>query len=50
MAEREKLQALAAPYRGRSLRSLSGMKFRKDVMGYQHPLSVYQELMAGGLA
>ena len=50
MAEREKLQALAAPYRGRSLRSLSGMKFRKEVMGYQHPLSVYQDLIAGGLS
>ena len=49
MAEREKLQALAAPYRGKTVRSLTGTP-RKKTIGYQHPLSVYQELMAGGLA
>ncbi len=50
IAEREKLQALAAPYRSRSPRSLTGVQSRKEIRGYQHPLSVYQELMAGGLA
>jgi len=50
LAEREKLQALAAPYRGRTVRSLAAVSSRKAVRGYQHPLSVYQELMAGGLA
>jgi transposase len=50
IAEREKLQALSAPYRGRSPRSLTGLQSRKGVRGYQHPLSVYQELLAGGLA
>jgi len=50
MAEREKLQALAAPYRGRTVRSLTAVSSRKAVRGYQHPLSVYQDLMAGGLA
>ena len=50
LAEREKLQALAAPYPGRTVRSLTAVSSRKAVRGYQHPLSVYQELMAGGLA
>lgn len=50
LAEREKLQALSAPYRGQSVRSLTCMPARKAIRGYQHPLSVYQELMAGGIA
>jgi len=50
VAEREKLQALSAPYLGRTVRSLTAVSSRKAVRGYQHPLSVYQELMAGGIA
>lgn len=50
MAEREKMQRLAAPYPGRTVRSLTEVQSRKKIRGYQHPLSVYQELMAGGLA
>jgi len=50
IAEREKLQALAAPYRGGTVRSLPSIQSRKAARGYQHPVSVYQELMAGGLA
>lgn len=50
LAERERLQALASPYLGRTVRSLAAFSSRKAVRGYQHPLSVYQELMVGGLA
>jgi transposase len=40
------LQALPAPYAGRSLRSVHRAEapLRKPVMGYQHPLSVYDAL------
>ena len=50
LAERETLQALTAPYLGKTVRSLTAVSSPKAVRGYQHPLSVYQELMAGGLA
>jgi transposase len=50
VAEREKLQALAAPYRGRTVRSLTEVQPGKKIRGYQHALSVYQDLMPGGLA
>lgn len=50
LAERETLQALAAPYLGRTVRSLSAVSSRKAARGYQHPLSVYQELLAGEAA
>jgi len=43
------LQALPAPYRGRSVRSLL-TPVRKAVVGYQHPLAVYEDLMPGGAA
>ena len=46
--ERTKLQVLPAPYGGRSVRSLT-VPVRKAVVGYQHPLSVYQDLVPGGL-
>jgi hypothetical protein len=42
-------QALPAPYRGRSTRSLI-TPVRKAVVGYQHPLAVYEDLMPGGAA
>jgi len=48
--ETAKLQALAAPYGGRSLRSLTATQPRRAIRGYQHPLSVYQDLMSGGIA
>ncbi len=47
--EQAALQALPAPYRGRSTRSLL-TPMRKAVVGYQHPLAVYEDLMPGGAA
>jgi transposase len=44
IVERSKLQKLAAPYRGRSARTALAVPTRKQVIGYQHPLSVYDEL------
>jgi transposase len=45
------LQELPAPYGGRSVRSLIAPPSRKPVMGYQHPLAVYDDLLvAGGAA
>jgi hypothetical protein len=48
--ERQDLQPLPAPYRGRSVRELPGSAPRKPVMAYQHPLSVYEDLFAGAVA
>jgi transposase len=48
--ERQDLQHLPAPYRGRSVRELPGSAPRKPVMAYQHPLSVYEDLFAGAVA
>ena len=39
----------SAPYRGRSTRSLL-TPVCKAVVGYQHPLAVYEDLMPGGAA
>lgn len=50
LTERGALQALPAPYGGRSARRLTASPPRKTVIGYQHPLSVYDELVAGGAA
>jgi len=47
--ERAKLQPLQAPYGGRSVRNLLASP-RKAIVGYQHPLSVYEDLMPGGVA
>jgi transposase len=47
--ERAALQALPAPYSGKSMRSLM-MPPRKVTFGYQHPLVVYDALLSGGLA
>ena len=45
LLERQQLQALPAPYSGRSVRSLRGPSSpRKAITGYQHPLSVYDAL------
>jgi hypothetical protein len=41
---KSKLQKLAAPYRGRSASTALAVPTRKQVIGYQHPLSVYDEL------
>ena len=49
--ERTMLQALPAPYAGRSARNVAQAPMRKPVIGYQHPLAIYEELAAaGGLA
>ena len=40
------LQALPAPYGGRSARLMNVAPARKVVMGYQHPLAVYDALFA----
>ena len=45
--ERPKLQHLAAPYRGRSVRTALAVPERKQVTGYQHPLSIYDDLDYG---
>lgn len=45
--ERGKLQGLPAPYRGRSSRMALAAPGRKPTLGYQHPLSVYDDLAYG---
>ena len=46
--EAQKLQPLATPYAGRSIRSLGAPPSqRKAIVGYQHPLSVYDSLFGG---
>ena len=46
VAEVQKLQALPAPYSDRSVRSLtSATPARRAIMGYQHPLAVYEALV-----
>ena len=48
--ERPNLQGLPAEYRGRSTRAALSIPERKHVIGYQHPLSVYDELVYGPCA
>jgi hypothetical protein len=48
--EKPKLQELPVPYRGRSTRSALALPERKPMLGYQHPLSVYDELAFGPAA
>ena len=48
--ETPRLQALPAPYGGRSARSRASPPARKAIIGYQHPLAVYDELLLGGVA
>jgi hypothetical protein len=48
--ETASLQALPAPYGGQSARSRASRPARKAIMGYQHPLAVYDELMLAGVA
>ena len=45
--EQLKLQGLPAPYRGRSARTALTTPPRKPMLGYQHPLSVYDALAFG---
>jgi hypothetical protein len=40
---------LPAPYSGRSARILRA-PLRKPIVGYQHPLAVYEDLMPRGAA
>jgi hypothetical protein len=48
--ETAKLQALPALYGGRSARSRALPPARKPILGYLHPLAVYDELLLGGVA
>jgi transposase len=50
--ETQKLQALPSPYAGQPIRSPASIApaRRKAVMGYQHPLSVYDALFTEGQA
>ena len=48
--ETASLQALPAPYGGQSARSRASRPARKAILGYQHPLAVYDELMLAGVA
>jgi len=43
--ERDKLQALAEPYKGRTARSMAAEPTPRAVIGYQHPLSTYDALL-----
>jgi transposase len=46
IVERAELQELAAPYTGRSARELLPVTIRKPIVGYQHALSVYDDLVS----
>lgn len=48
--ETARLQALPAAYGGRSARSRASPPARRTVIGYQHPLALYDELLLGGVA
>jgi transposase len=48
--ERQDLQALAAPYRNGPPRERLAGRASRPMIAYQHPLSVYADLFAGGLA
>ena len=48
--EREKLQRPVGLYVGRSARSLVSVAPRKAIVGYQHPLAVYEALVIGDAA
>jgi transposase len=48
--ERDKLQRLPAIYIGRSVRSLTSLAPRKAIIGYQHPLAMYEALAKGEAA
>lgn len=43
--ERDKLQTLAQPYKGRTARSVVADSTPRAVVGYQHPLSTYDALL-----
>jgi transposase len=47
--ETARLQALPALYGGRAARSRASPPARKAILGYQHPLAVYDELLLGGV-
>lgn len=48
--ETARLQPLPAPYAGRSPRRTASPPVRKAIVGYQHPLSLYEGLMPEALA
>jgi transposase len=48
--ERGKLRPLPRPYGGRSVRQLQAPIVHEPIVGYQHPLSLYDELAIGSAA
>ena len=48
--ERNKLQPLTRPYRGRSVRNIAAGPVRNGAFGYQHPLAVYDTLLPQAVA
>ena len=50
LTERARLQALPAAYGGRSARMCRTDAVRKAVLGYQHPLAVYDTLLTEAAA
>jgi transposase len=50
LVERAALQALPEAYGGQSVRSLVPVPARKAVIGYQHPLAIYDALLPGATA
>jgi transposase len=45
--ERSKLRSLSRPYGGQSVRQLQAPAVPVPIVGYQHPLSLYDELLIG---
>jgi hypothetical protein len=48
--ERGKLRPLPRPYGGRSVRQMQTPRVHEPIVGYQHPLSLYDELVMGSAA
>jgi transposase len=48
--ERGKLRPLPRPYGGRSVRQVQTARMQEPIVGYQHPLSLYEELVMGSAA
>ncbi|NOT72545.1 MAG: IS21 family transposase [Hyphomicrobium sp.] len=46
LIEAQALQALPSPYGVRTIRAMTAPSARKAIMGYQHPLSVYDALLS----
>lgn len=48
--EHARLQELPKPYQGRTARSLAGNRTPRPIIGYQHPLAVYDALLGSHAA